>query len=175
MSSVLKVVERLVVARWQSWRFHDSHHWLGAEIVEGQEAADDGGEDGGDAGVGGVGDVGFAVNVIVMNLGVEGSGDLGGGAAEFEHEAVVGDGPEGESLGLEPGLDGLDVRVGDAELASELVGREPVVVLGRRLVLNVDEELVEGLLLLVAGLKKKDDALEGQAGIDGALVEGGPG
>ena len=64
---------------------------VGEEVVEGLDADDDRSESGGNLRVAHVADVGDAFDDEVVNLGVEGALDLGGGAAEADGHAVFGD------------------------------------------------------------------------------------
>ncbi len=89
------------------------------EIVEGSESADDGRQGGGDLRVGGVGVVGLAIDHVLVDLGVEGSAELGDIAREFEGLASGIDLGDAESMRGEPGLDGRDVLIGGAELLAE--------------------------------------------------------
>ena len=84
----------------------------------------------------------------MLHLGLEGAADVGGGAAEADEDAAGRDPFDVQALGLEPGGDGGDVGVGEAEALANFGGGEPVVVVGRGGVLLVGEELLEGLLLL---------------------------
>src|SRR5262249_48321345 len=81
----------------------------------------------------------------------------------------------GESLALEPGDDLAQVVLAEAEAIGELLGREPLVVVGRLAVLLLGEKQVEGLLLGSGGHGDQRDRAHLHAGLDRALVELGLG
>ncbi len=101
------------------------------EVVERGEAADDGRERRGNLGIVGVGVMGFAVDGVPVNLGVEGVAQLGDAARELEGALAGIDAGDREAVTAEPGFDGGDVLVGGSELGAELIGSEPLVVVGR--------------------------------------------
>ena len=102
-----------------------------AEVVERGESADDGREGRRNLRIVGVGVVGFAVDDVLVNLGVEGVAHLGDGAGELERAFAGIDAFDAEAVIAEPGFDGGDVLIGGTELRSELSGREPLVIAGR--------------------------------------------
>ena len=122
-----------------------------------------------------VGDVRLALDCEVVNLGVEGALDLPGRAAEADGHAVAGDLRDGKSVAGEPVGDGLDVGLGGTELLADLVGREPLVVVGRVLVVLAGYVGVEGGLLRGIATEHQDKVGHGKAVGDLALVVPGVG
>ena len=130
-------------------------------------------ERGGNLRVRGVGPVALAIHDVRVNFRVEGGLELDGGAGEFDGAAAVGDFVDLETLRLEPGDDGLNVGVGGAELLSELLRREPLVVIGGGFVLLLIEQGFESRFLSGAALQDEQHAVEREAGWGGAAVEFG--
>src|ERR1700685_251032 len=115
-----------------------------AEVVECGDTADDGSECGGNLRIGNVGHMHLAVDEEVMNLSLESAADLADVAVEFNAGAAGIDGDVGEAARSEPVGDGRDIGIGGTKLRAELLGREPLVIVGRRLVLLLREGLLEG-------------------------------
>jgi len=123
--------------------------------------------------VGDVGHVHLAVDVEMVDLRLEGAADLADVAAEFDARATRVNGDVCEAARSKPVGDGCNVGIGGAKLRSELLRREPLVIIRRSLVLLLLEELREGRLLIVAALEKKRDARGGLRVGYGAAIEFG--
>ncbi len=120
------------------------------QIVQAGDAGNDAGKCLGDGYVGRGGKMRLATDQVIVNGRVEGGFDLSGGAVECNPVAAASNLVDGEALRGEPGGKGDDIRRSDAEAVGEFLGREPFVIVGRAGVLLLDEELVEGGLLLGA-------------------------
>ena len=135
---------------------------LGEEVVERLDAYDYGRQRGRNLRIGHVADVGFAVNNKVVNLGVEGALDLGCGAAEADGHSVVGDLRNREAMAGEPIGDGGDVCLGGAEVCADLLGRKPLMEVGRGLVILAGDELLERCLLRLVAAEDQDEVGHGE-------------
>src|ERR1035438_1475993 len=125
--------------------------WLRTKVMQARHAADDVVERSGNHDRRGVGDVRFPVNAIVMDLGTKSMLHLGSGAAEDDGIMTAPDAESLEAFGLEPAGNLVQIVFTEAEAIGELLGREPLVVEGRRAILLLREKLVEILLLARRG------------------------
>ena len=140
------------------------------EVVEGLDADDYRREGSGNLRVGHVADVSNAFDNEVVNLGVKGGLDLGGRAAETDRHAIFCDFVYGESVSGEPICDGGDVGLRGAEVGANLVGREPLVVVGRVGVVLAGHETLKGRLLSGVAAENEDQVGHGKGGTDGAAI-----
>ena len=142
----------------------------GEEVVQRFDADDDRREGSGNLRVAHVADVRDALHDEVVNLGVKGGLDLGGRAAEADRHAIFCDFADRESLAGEPIGDGGNVGLGGAEVGAHLIGGEPLVVVGRVLVVLAGDEFFKGRLLGGIAAEDQDEVGHGEAGADGAAV-----
>ena len=94
-----------------------------AEIVKRRDTADNGSESGGNLRVGDVGHVHLAVDHEMVDLRLEGTGDLADVAVEFNACATGTDFDVCEAARSEPVGDSRDIGVGGTKLRAELLGR----------------------------------------------------
>ena len=149
------------------------------EIVERCDSGDYGSERGRNLRVAHVGDVVVAVGEReIVNLGAERVADLRGGGADVDdHSAFVGL-IDGEAARGEPALDGVEILLVDAVAGGELVGSEPVMVVGGRGIVHRVDVIAEIGLGLRVALEEDEDVIETEVVGDGAAVvlgEGGGG
>lgn len=116
-----------------------------------------------------------AVDEKAVDGGVEGALELADGAGELDGGAAPGDFVDGKSVAGEPGLDGLEVGVADAEARAEFVRAQEFAIAGRVDVLDGLEVGLEVGFLLGAAGEDEQHAGGGQGGGRGALVEFGLG
>ena len=94
-----------------------------------------------------IGEAGDAVDRDIVDLGVERGGDLAGGAGEVDHHAARIDRVDGKAVLLQPVGDGGDVGRRRPELGADVVGVEPVVIVGRVRVLLLGDQRLKRLFL----------------------------
>ena len=149
---------------------------FGAEVGEVEHGGGEGSERGreGELGCRGEVELGFGAGAgaKAMELGAECLLDLGGGAGEGDAVAIGWEVVDGEAVGLEPGLGGDDVGVGDAEAGGEVGGCEPVMEERRGWVGLLREKLLEVGLLRGGALEDEGDAADGSVGRERAEVVG---
>ena len=143
---------------------------MGEEIVEGFDADDDRRQRGGNLRVAHVGDVRDAIDDEIVNLGVEGALHLGRVAAEADGHAVFGDFTNGETVAGKPIRNGGDVDLGRAEVGADLIGSEPLVVVGRVGVVLAGDKLLKRRLLSGIATEDQDQVGHGEAGTDQAAI-----
>ncbi len=122
-------------------------------------------ERGGDAGVGVRREARLAGEAVVSEVDVEGVGDRGSGAGNFNDDAAGRDRGDREALYREPGGYGGNVGLRWAEELADLLGREPLMVERRAGVLLVGEELGEGSLDSGVSLEE-DEEMQGRGEVD---------
>ena len=76
----------------------------------------------------------LALYVEIVNLGVEGIANCGGGSGKVDDHAVRINVADRETLGLEPVGDGIDIRLCRTVFPALLGGRHPAAEVGRRFV-----------------------------------------
>ncbi len=110
-----------------------------------------------------------------MQLGAEGGFELRGGAVDRDPGSASGDGGNGESFGLQPRRDLIDIGLRDAEAVGELFGSEPALVIGRAGCLLIGEKFFE-IGFLRGGLSEREgDVGDFSRWGEAALFEFGPG
>ena len=122
-------------------------------------------------GIGGVREVHHAAHEVVVDLGLECGLDLRHGSFERDLVAAVCNRGHGESLRLQPGSGALDVVAGHTEAIGKLCRRKPLVIVGRRTILLLGEQVIEILLLRLGGMKYQRDLVEHFAGVGAAEIE----
>src|ERR1700730_2289602 len=113
----------------------------------------------------------FAIHQIVMELGVEGRLDLGGGAAEEDFVAAGGDSDHGQALRLQPGNYLADVVLTHSEAIAKFGRGQPLVVVRRHPVLLLGEQLVKSALLGWRWFEYQRNSVHLHAAVNPALIE----
>jgi hypothetical protein len=89
-----------------------------------------------------------AVDIEVMDLGVESVAHLAGIAGKIDDRGTRSDGVDDEPMDLEPACDRLQVRGRQAEIEPELLRAEPLVELWRGGIVELVNQLLQRLLPL---------------------------
>src|SRR4029077_7657761 len=110
-------------------------HRLTRKSVQSGDASDDGPQRRWDLRVTRVRPVILAVDCVFVNLRVERFAHLASRAGEVDYRAAIRDLVHGETMGLEPRSNRLDVLVCGTVLLSELLGSKPVMIIWRGSVL----------------------------------------
>ena len=143
---------------------------LEVKIAQSADAGDDPGERRWNGRIGGIGVMHLAVHEVVVDLGVERSGDLVLSAAESNVQAAAGGAVDGKALRFQPRGDAIQVVGTDAVCVGVLLGREPLVVLGRSRVLLLGQQLAQRGALGGGRFEYQRHALNGKASRHGAAI-----
>ena len=145
---------------------------LDREVVERDKSADDRRQRRRNLRFAGVGVMRLAVDLVLVNLGVESLAQLGNVAGELDGLLAGVDFDDVEAMAAEPGLNGRDVLIGRAELLAELLGRQPFVVIGGAWSMQIADELSKGGFLAVAALEDEMHAFKRHAFGRGSAIIG---
>src|SRR5438105_1491855 len=104
----------------------------------------------------------FAIDYELVDGSSEGFLYLRGSAGKLDHGAAPAHLDILKSVSQQPTCHFLDIGVGRSELLSKLLGRQPLVVTRRRLVLLVVEQSLQCAFLLRASLEHEQHAVEPQ-------------
>ncbi len=124
--------------------------------------------------VAGVGQVFHAIDYKPMNLGAEGAAHLSRVAGKFDHRAARRCAGDLEAVRLQPRRHGLYVGIGRAELLTELLRRQPLMIIGRRFALLLVEQRAQRRFLSGRALQQQKHPANGLAVGYGALIEPRP-
>ncbi len=134
-----------------------------------------GGERAGNLRIAHVGDVLLTAHFEVVDLGMEGFADFARRAGEVDHHAVGVNGIDGEAVRPKPACDGVDVLLRHTVLLSLFCRHDPVVEIGRALVGEAVDVLVELPLQLGRPLQLQQHVFHGEAVFHAAAVVFGVG
>ena len=140
------------------------------EVVEGGDSGDHRLEGGRDRDVGAVRNVRLTFERVAVHLGLEGALHLARGSAELDEALALRDLVDREALLTEPARDLRHVGVRDAELRAEILGGQPLVEAGRRLVELLIEERLQSVTLLDRRLQDHDHVAHHRRAVEPAEV-----
>jgi len=120
--------------------------------------------------VGRIRDALFGARVVEAHRGRERALDFRGGAAEADARAAVRDRIDVETLRAKPRADRVDVVLAGAEALADLARREPAVIVGRRRILLILQQLLERLLARIGALQRDRERCQRKIGRNGAGV-----
>ena len=123
--------------------------------------------------VGGIGVVRFAAHLIAMNLDAESAADWAGGAAQGNRIARARDRLNGKTILAQPGNHFVYVSLTYSEAVRILFRSEPGMVVWRRGILLLRQQLDEIGLLAGRGLKHHNDIRKLHGRVYGALIHAG--
>ena len=134
-------------------------HGFGPEVVQRDNPLDHGCQRRRNPRIAHVGEMHLALHVQLVDRSVEGLFDLAGRTREIDQDPVGVDLVDAEAVRLEPSGNLIDILLRHAELLAEFVGSQPLVEIGRVLVVQRVDQLVELFFLLGRALQQEEHVL----------------
>ena len=147
----------------------------GKEVVQRLDAQHHRRQRGGNLRVAHIGNVRDAIDLQIVNFGAEGALDLRRRAAEADRQTIRSHFIHRKAVTGQPVFDGGKVGLGGTEVFAHLLGREPLMEVGRIGIVLAGDKLFEGGLLRRVAAEHQDQVAHAQIGADPAAIVLGAG
>src|SRR5260370_9663723 len=137
-------------------------HGMRAEVVQRNDAGNDGSESGGNSRIADIANVLLAFDSEIVNFRLEGIAHLGGGAGEIDENTAGIDHVDAKAMGLEPSGDSIEVRLRQTEAFAKFLRGQPLMEVWRTFGVEFVDELLEGLFLFRRTLQLEQHVLHGE-------------